>query len=142
MSKKTKQNFKIGSVGISERKELNTEIMILKAENKILNDKNLEQELSIYKLKAELRRLDRSEKEQLEYRINLLECENEEMRERLKLIGDGADLLSICGLPMNLINKIQNNIGVISSQEKINNQLHQSLKQIKTPILIAKQEDK
>lgn len=115
--------------------------MILKAENKRLNDKNLEQELAIYKLKAELRRLDRSEKQQLNERINFLECENEEMKEKLKLIGDGADLLSISGLPMNLFSRVQDGLGIVLGQEKINNQLHHSLKKIKTPILIAKQEE-
>lgn len=142
MSKKTKQNFKIGSGYVDEIGELKTENMILKAEIQRLKKENETNARVNFELKRELTLVDNKEKKELLERIDFLECENEEMREKLKLIGDGADLLSICGLPMNLFNKVQDGLGIISCQEKINNRMHQTLKQIKTPIFIVEQEDK
>ena len=53
-----------------------------------------------FELKRELNRLDRSEKQQLE------------------LMKDGADFLSICGLPMNIFNKTVGKLGIVSSNEE------------------------
>lgn len=138
MTKKTKQNFKIGSGFYDEKKELKSENMILKAEIQRLKDENMKQELDIYKLKAELRSLDRSEKQQLKYRINFLECENEEMREKLSQIGDGVDFLNILGSPMSLFNKTVGTLGIATHNEQKANIMHQMLSKVKEPILISK----
>lgn len=142
MSKKTKQNFKIGSGFVNETQELRTETMTLKAEIQRLKDENKKQELDIYKLKAELRRLDRSEKQQLKERINFLECENEELKEKLNLLEDGAEFLSICGLPKNLFNKTVGSLGIIGVKDEGKSvTMHQMLSKIKEPVLISKENE-
>lgn len=139
MSKKTKQNFKIGSGFVDEKKELKSEIMILRAEIERLKEENKMYSKVNFELKRELNRLDRSEKQQLEYRINSLECENEEMREKLELIGDGADLLSICGMPINFFNKTMGLL--LGSKEESKSMINQLLIKPIQPILNVKKED-